>query len=65
METKADLSQVRRDHPWACVVQLPALVVLKKLEARLDAHGSVLEWADIKKDLRALQEVEVESEDRT
>jgi hypothetical protein len=42
-----------------------ALVVLKELEARLDAHGSVLEWADIKRDLRALQEVEVESEDRT
>jgi transposase len=42
-----------------------ALVVLKELEARLDAHGSILEWADIKRDLRALQEVEVESEDRT
>jgi transposase len=42
-----------------------ALVVLKELEARLDARGSVLEWADIKRDLRALQEVEVESEDRT
>jgi transposase len=42
-----------------------ALVVLKELLARLDAHGSILEWADIKRDLRALQEVEVESEDRT
>jgi len=42
-----------------------ALVVLKELEARLDARGSVLAWADIKRDLRALQEVEVESEDRT
>lgn len=42
-----------------------ALVVLKELEARLDARGSILEWADIKRDLRALQEVEVESEQRT
>jgi hypothetical protein len=42
-----------------------ALVVLKELEARLDAHGSILEWADIKRNLRALQEMEVESEDRT
>ncbi|MGA2642396.1 MAG: transposase [Spirochaetia bacterium] len=41
------------------------LVVLKELEARLEAHGSILEWADIKRDLRALQEVEVESEERT
>jgi hypothetical protein len=41
-----------------------ALVARKELEARLYAHGSILEWADIKRDLRALQEVEVESEDR-
>jgi len=42
-----------------------ALVVLKELEAQLDARGSILEWADIKRDLRALQEVEVESDGRT
>jgi len=41
------------------------LVVLKELEARLEAQGSTLEWADIQRDLRALQEVEVESEERT
>ena len=27
---------------------LLALVVLEELEARLEAHGSILEWADIK-----------------
>jgi transposase len=39
-----------------------ALVLRKELEARLEARGRKLEWADIKRDLRALQEVELESE---
>lgn len=39
-----------------------ALVVLKELESRLAARAVKLEWADIKRDLRALQEVEMESD---
>ena len=39
-----------------------ALVVLKELEARLDARGKRCEWAMIRQDLKALQEVEVEME---
>ena len=39
-----------------------ALVVLKELEARLDARGKHREWAMIRQDLKALQEVEVEME---
>jgi len=42
-----------------------ALVVLKELEARLDERGKRYEWATIRKDLKALQEVEVEMEGRT
>ena len=37
-----------------------ALVLRKELETRLEKHGDKLEWADINRDLRALQEVEVE-----
>ena len=37
-----------------------ALVLRKELETRLESQGHTLEWADIKRDLRALQEVEVE-----
>ena len=37
-----------------------ALVLRKELEMRLDKGGVKLEWADINRDLRALQEVEVE-----
>ena len=37
-----------------------ALVVRKELETRLEKQGDKLEWADINRDLRALQEVEVE-----
>ena len=37
-----------------------ALVLRKELETRLEKHGSKPEWADINRDLRALQEVEVE-----
>jgi hypothetical protein len=39
-----------------------ALVLRKELEARLESRGGKLEWADIKRDLRALQEVELDSE---
>ena len=39
-----------------------ALVVLKELEARLDERGKRYEWAKIRQDLKALQEVEVEME---
>jgi hypothetical protein len=37
-----------------------ALVLRKELETRLEKQGEKLEWADINRDLRALQEVEVE-----
>jgi hypothetical protein len=37
-----------------------ALVLRKELETRLENQGQKLEWDDIKRDLRALQEVEVE-----
>jgi hypothetical protein len=37
-----------------------ALVLRKELETRLEKQGDKLEWADINRDLRALQEVEVE-----
>ena len=37
-----------------------ALVLRKELETRLEKHGTKPEWADINRDLRALQEVEVE-----
>lgn len=42
-----------------------ALVLLKELEARLDKRDKRYEWAVIKQDLKALQEVEVEMEGRT
>jgi len=42
-----------------------APVLRKELEMRLEARGEKLEWADIKRDLRALQEVEVEMEGKT
>jgi transposase len=37
-----------------------ALVLRKELETRLEKQGNKQEWADITRDLRALQEVEVE-----
>ena len=37
-----------------------ALVLRKELETRLEKHGTKPEWADINRDLRTLQEVEVE-----
>ncbi len=36
-----------------------ALMLRKELETRLESQGQKLEWDDIKRDLRALQEVEV------
>jgi transposase len=41
-----------------------ALVLRKELEMRLEKRGVKLEWADINRDLRALQEVEVEMQDK-
>ena len=37
-----------------------ALVLRKELETRLEKNGAKLQWADINRDLRALQEVEME-----
>ena len=42
-----------------------ALMLLKELEARLEVRGVRYEWNDIKRDLCALQEVELELEDKT
>ena len=42
-----------------------ALVLRKELETRLESKGQKLEWADITRDLRALQEVEVEMQEKT
>lgn len=42
-----------------------ALVLRKELETRLEKRGFKLEWADIVRDLRALQEVEVEMNGKT
>src|SRR5271157_2109174 len=42
-----------------------ALVLRKELETRLEKQGEKLEWADINRDLRALQEVEVEMHGKT
>ena len=39
-----------------------ALVLRKELERRLEKAGHVLEWADIKQDLRALQEITLEEQ---
>ena len=37
-----------------------ALMLLKELESRLDARGLRFEWNDIKRDLEALQDIELE-----
>jgi len=37
-----------------------ALVLRKELDRRLETCGCSFEWADIKQDLKALQEVEIE-----
>ena len=41
------------------------LMLLKELEARLEARDSRYEWNDVKRDLCALQEIELELEDKT
>ncbi len=43
----------------------PALKLLKELEIRLAARGLRYEWEEIKQDLKALQEVELEFESTT
>jgi hypothetical protein len=42
-----------------------ALMLLKELESRLDARGLRFEWNDIRRDLIALQDVELEMDDKT
>ena len=37
-----------------------ALVLRKELDRRLQERGHSFEWADIKQDLKALQEIEIE-----
>ena len=41
-----------------------ALVLRKELERQLNLAGHVLEWADIKQDLKALQQVTIEENGR-
>jgi transposase len=41
-----------------------ALVLRKELERRLNAAGHVFEWSDIKQDLKALQRVTIEEDDK-
>ncbi|MBC8433331.1 MAG: IS1634 family transposase [Desulfobacterales bacterium] len=41
-----------------------ALVLRKELERRLNAAGHVFEWSDIKQDLKALQQVTIEENDK-
>jgi transposase len=42
-----------------------ALVLRKELDRRLEQAGHCFEWADIKQDLKALQEVEIEDNGRS
>jgi len=42
-----------------------ALVLRKELDRRLQEAGQCFEWADIKQDLKALQEVEIEDSGKT
>ncbi len=41
-----------------------ALILRKELDQRLNSTGFVFEWADIKQDLKALQEVQIEEGDK-
>jgi transposase len=41
-----------------------ALVMRKELDRRLEAAGHHFEWADVKQDLKALQQVTIEEGDR-
>ena len=42
-----------------------ALVLRKELERRLQEAGHSFEWADIKQDLKALQEITIEDRGKT
>lgn len=42
-----------------------ALMLLKELESRLEARGKRFEWNDIKSDLTALQDIELEMDETT
>jgi transposase len=42
-----------------------ALIMRKELESRLEGLGEKLEWADITRDVRSLQEVELTVQDKT
>jgi transposase len=42
-----------------------ALMLLKELESRLESRGRRFEWNDIKRDLMALQDVELEMDEKT
>ena len=41
-----------------------ALVLRKELDRRLNQPGHVFEWSDIKQDLKALQQVSIEEDDK-
>jgi hypothetical protein len=42
-----------------------ALVIRKELDRRLEKAGHCFEWADIKQDLKALQEITIEDKGKT
>jgi transposase len=42
-----------------------ALVIRKELDRRLEKAGNCFEWADIKQDLKALQEITIEDQGKT
>jgi len=42
-----------------------ALVIRKELDSRLEKAGHCFEWADIKQDLKALQEITIEDRGKT
>jgi transposase len=42
-----------------------ALVIRKELDSRLEKAGHCFEWADIKQDLKALQEITIEDQGKT
>lgn len=44
---------------------LLALVLRKELDSRLEKAGHSFEWADIKQDLEAMQEVTIKDQDKT
>jgi len=46
-------------------VQLLGLVIRKELDRRLAKTGYCFEWADIKQDLKALQEITIEDRGKT